>query len=83
MNGASVACYAFSRCLPHPLMQSDGWVIAMNAGILVHCIIAYQINLNVWCVWVLRVWMLWVHSRKYITRSRTPTSRKPAGRPSL
>ncbi len=38
--------------MSHPLMQSDGWVVAMNAGILVHCIIAYQINLNVWCVWL-------------------------------
>ena len=31
------------------IFEPDAWVAVMNAGILVHCIIAYQIDLNVWC----------------------------------
>lgn len=46
--------FDFSRpvtsILPH-----DAWNVVMNAGIFVHCIFAYQINLNVWSDMVLHV----------------------------
>ena len=46
--------FDFSRpvtsILPH-----DAWNIVMNAGVFVHCIFAYQINLNVWADMVLHV----------------------------
>ena len=46
--------FDFSRpvtsILPH-----DAWNVVMNAGVFVHCIFAYQINLNVWADMVLHV----------------------------
>ena len=46
--------FDFSRpvtsILPH-----DAWNVLMNAGVFVHCIFAYQINLNVWADMVLHV----------------------------
>ena len=46
--------FDFSRpvtsILPH-----DAWNIVMNAGVFVHCIFAYQINLNVWADMVLHI----------------------------
>ena len=48
--------FDFSRpvtsILPH-----DAWNVVMNAGVFVHCIFAYQINLNVWADMVLHVVM--------------------------
>jgi Transmembrane amino acid transporter protein len=31
------------------LIGSDAWAVGMNAGILLHCIIAYVVNVNVCC----------------------------------
>ena len=46
--------FDFSRpvtsILPH-----DAWNVLMNAGVFVHCIFAYQINLNVWADMVLHI----------------------------
>ena len=46
--------FDFSRpvtsILPH-----DAWNVVMNAGVFVHCIFAYQINLNVWADMVLHI----------------------------
>lgn len=30
------------------ILPQDAWTIVMNAGLFVHCVLAYQINLNVW-----------------------------------
>lgn len=37
------------------LIGQDAWTVAMNAGIFLHCIIAYQVNVNVWCSLLLHV----------------------------
>ena len=46
--------FDFSRpitsVLPH-----DAWNVIMNAGVFVHCIFAYQINLNVWADMILHL----------------------------
>jgi hypothetical protein len=31
------------------------WSVIMNAGIFLHCIIAYQVNVNVWCSLLLQL----------------------------
>ncbi|KAK9836304.1 hypothetical protein WJX81_003609 [Elliptochloris bilobata] len=30
------------------ILPQDAWTVVMNAGLFAHCILAYQINLNVW-----------------------------------
>jgi len=30
------------------ILPQDGWTVVMNAGLFAHCILAYQIDLNVW-----------------------------------
>lgn len=37
------------------LLPQDGWSVFMNAGLFAHCIIAYQININVWSSLLLHV----------------------------
>lgn len=39
------------------VLPRDGWVVAMNAGIFVHCLLAYQIILNVWSSSLLHIAM--------------------------
>jgi hypothetical protein len=37
------------------LVGQDALTVAMNAGIFLHCIIAYQVNVNVWSSLLLHV----------------------------
>lgn len=37
------------------VLSKDAWSVAMNAGLFIHCIIAYQINVNVWSSSLLHV----------------------------
>eukprot|EP00879_Flechtneria_rotunda_P013662 GHRR01014272.1.p1 GENE.GHRR01014272.1~~GHRR01014272.1.p1 ORF type:complete len:335 (+),score=82.20 GHRR01014272.1:260-1264(+) len=37
------------------VVGQDAWSVVMNAGIFLHCIIAYQVNVNVWASLVLHV----------------------------
>lgn len=37
------------------VIGQDMWTVAMNAGIFLHCLIAYQVNVNVWCSLLLHV----------------------------
>eukprot|EP00882_Tetradesmus_deserticola_P031182 GHRQ01035254.1.p1 GENE.GHRQ01035254.1~~GHRQ01035254.1.p1 ORF type:complete len:186 (+),score=63.85 GHRQ01035254.1:512-1069(+) len=37
------------------VVGQDVWSIVMNAGIFLHCIIAYQVNVNVWCSLLLQL----------------------------
>ena len=46
--------FDFSRPITS-ILPHDGWNVLMNAGVFVHCIFAYQINLNVWADMVLHV----------------------------
>eukprot|EP00878_Enallax_costatus_P016196 GHUV01016987.1.p1 GENE.GHUV01016987.1~~GHUV01016987.1.p1 ORF type:complete len:388 (+),score=87.51 GHUV01016987.1:448-1611(+) len=39
------------------VVGQDAWTVVMNAGIFLHCIIAYQVNVNVWCSLLLHVTM--------------------------
>lgn len=58
--------------IPAPTHHNqDGWAIIANLGLLVHCIIAYQINLNVWTAMILNL-LGCGHVLRYpgLTRSR-------------
>lgn len=37
------------------IMAADHWAVLMNAGLFLHCVLAYQINLNVWAACILHV----------------------------
>lgn len=62
--GSQRKCYAargtavlsLLACRPiSSVIGQDGWTVAMNAGIFLHCLIAYQVNANVWCSLLLHV----------------------------
>ncbi|WIA35643.1 hypothetical protein OEZ86_004057 [Tetradesmus obliquus] len=37
------------------VVGQDMWSVIMNAGIFLHCVIAYQVNVNVWCSLLLQL----------------------------
>lgn len=52
------AIYGTSLDIHKPIssvIDQDVWSVVVNAGLFVHCIIAYQININVWCSSLLHV----------------------------
>jgi hypothetical protein len=51
-----LTCDVCCPCRPiSSVIGQDSWTVAMNAGIFLHCIIAYQVNVNVWCSLLLHV----------------------------
>lgn len=54
-------CTTGASAVPRPcrpissLVGQDVLTVAMNAGIFLHCIIAYQVNVNVWSSLLLHV----------------------------
>jgi hypothetical protein len=47
---------AVLHCRPiSSVLGQDMWTVLMNAGIFIHCLIAYQVNANVWCSLLLHI----------------------------
>lgn len=54
----SVLTHVFAVLLGRPIssvLGQDMWTVLMNAGIFIHCLIAYQVNANVWCSLLLHI----------------------------